>query len=454
MSDRQPMYLSELLRDLPMTSRRYRVLLLVSVVMIFEGYDTMIIPYVMPKLGPLWHLTPVENGFLASYGFIGLLVGAIVLGPIADRFGRRSVMIVGLLWFSVFTGLTMFATGYGSFACFRVLGGLGLGGVMPISASIAAEYAPPQRRGLWVSSVYAGFILGWVLSALLAMFIVPHFGWRGMFFVGLIPVLYAVILAKWLPESLQILLKWDQPDRVRRSLAQLGYAQFSEDRYQFVLDTIEEKHSLAEIGLLFRDRMGVTTVLLWFATFFTLLFMYGYATWLPTLMVKHGHGLVRSYSYSLVVDVAQVLGNLLLGLLMDRFGAKRVTVTYFILLAISVILFGLNSSNVYIYLLSIFVGLFTAVQAGINTILAQVYPTNVRASGIGWNAGIGRLGSIFGPVVVGAFAPLNMSLEGYMLLFGVMALLAMLAVLLTRIRHSVSTAMQTSQASSRDMFPS
>lgn len=435
MDKKKQIDMSSLLRELPMTPRRYSLLLIVSMVMVFEGYDTMIIPYVMPKLGPLWHLTPIENGALASYGFIGLLIGSIVLGPTADRFGRRRVMIFGLIWFSIFTGLAMFANGYGSFAVFRVLGGFGIGGVMPISASIAAEYAPPQRRGFWVSSVYAGFIVGWVLSAVMAMLIIPPFGWRGMFLVGLIPILYAVVLARWLPESLQILVKWGRPDQVRKTLCRLGYLQFANDDFNFHLDELEESHALAQIGLLFKDGMGRTTVLLWVASFFTLLFMYGYATWLPTLMVKNGHGLVRSYSYSLAVDVAQVAGNLIMGTFMDRFGAKRVTIVYFVLLSLSVVLFGVNPTNAYIYVFSILVGLFTAVQAGINTTMAHIYPANVRASGIGWNAGVGRLGSIFGPVVVGGLAAYPMTLEGYMVAFAVMSLLAMLAVALSPIRY-------------------
>ncbi|MCL6637880.1 MAG: MFS transporter, partial [Alicyclobacillus sp.] len=319
---------------------------------------------------------------------------------------------------------------------FRVLSGFGIGGVMPISASIAAEYAPPQRRGVWVSAVYAGFVTGWALAAVVAIFMVPAFGWKGMFLVGLLPVVYSLVMLKYLPESLQILAKKQRFDLIRETLVQLGYTAFQRGQYTFLLDQVEEQHNLANVRLLFQGGLGATTVLLWVGTFFTLLFMFGYASWLPSLMVKSGHGLVRSFSFSLVVDIAQVIGNLLMGVFMDRYGPKRVTILYFLLLAVSVVLFGLGSSNAYIYVFSVLVGLFTAVQAGIKTILAHVYPTNVRATGIGWNAGIGRFGSIFGPVVVGWLVRYNLSLEGYMLAFAVMALLAMVTVVLSRVRIS------------------
>jgi MFS transporter, AAHS family, benzoate transport protein len=429
--------LNSIMEKLPMTRQRYMVLIMVVFVMIFEGYDTMIMPYVMPKLEKLWHLSPLQLGSLASYGAIGLLIGSLFLGPVADRFGRRPIIIFGLIWFSIFTGLTIFSNTYASFAILRVLAGIGMGGVMPIAASLAAEYAPPQRRGFYVSSVYAGLIVGWVLSGLMAILVVPSFGWRIMFTIGLLPILYALLLAKWLPESLQILIKRGDSQKARQVLQQLGYAEYSNKIEHFKLDPIEDNNSLGKLSLLFKGNMGINTVLLWFTTFFTLLFMYGYASWLPTLMVKAGHGLVRSYSYGLVVSIAQVFGNLILGELADRFGAKKITIFYFVFLVISMVFFGMVTSDVYIYLLGILVGLFTAVQAGINTILAKIYPTNVRASGIGLNAGIGRLGSIFGPIVVGWIGSFSLNLEGYMISFAIMAIIAMLTLIPIRINdHS------------------
>jgi MFS transporter, AAHS family, benzoate transport protein len=429
--------LNSMMEKLPMTRQRYMVLIMVVFVMIFEGYDTMIMPYVMPKLEHLWHLSPLQLGSLASYGAIGLLIGSLFLGPVADRFGRRPIMIFGLIWFSVFTGLTILSNSYTSFAILRILAGIGMGGVMPIAASLAAEYAPPQRRGFYVSSVYAGLIVGWVLSGVLAILVVPSFGWRSMFSIGLLPILYALVLARWLPESLQILIKRGDIQKARQVLQRLGYAEYSNSVENLRLEAIEDNNSLAQFSLLFKGNMALTTVLLWFTTFFTLLFMYGYASWLPTLMVKAGHGLVRSYSYGLVVSIAQVAGNLILGELTDRFGAKKITIYYFVFLIISIVLFGMGSSNVYIYFFGVLVGLFTAVQAGINTILAKIYPTNVRASGIGLNAGIGRLGSIFGPIIVGWLGGFSLNLEGYMLSFAIMAILAMLALIPARVHdHS------------------
>lgn len=436
MIERREILLSKILQDVPVTFQRFLVLVLVVLAMIFEGYDIMIMPYVLPQLEHEWHLTPVELGSLASYGSIGLLLGAIILAPAADRIGRRPIIILGFFWFSVFTGFTILSESYASFAIFRILAGIGIGGVMPVAVSIAAEYAPPHRRGLWVSCIYAGYIVGWVLAAAVAIFLIPLYGWKGMFAVGLIPIVYGFVLIRWLPESMQILAKKRKFVEIRQCLNRLGYAQFMDQQYIFKLDQVEEKNSLGKLSLLFGKGMGVTTVLLWFATFFTLLFMFGYATWLPALMVKSGHGLVKSYSFSLVVNMAQVVGNLAMGAMMDKFGPKRITIIFYSLLIISVLLYGMGTSNAYVYLFSMLVGFFTAVQAGINNIMAHVYPMNVRASGIGWNAGVGRLGSILGPIIVGWLAGFHLSLEGFMVSFAFMTLLAMLAVLFSPVRYS------------------
>lgn len=370
-------------RALPHPPSRATVLVLAIVSVVFDGYNLQLMPYIMPKIAVAWHIAPVALGGLVSIAFVGMLVGALGLTPLADRLGRKPTLMLGLFCFCFFNGLGILAHSYTALAVLRFLGGIGIGGVTPIATAYVSEFAPPKRRGLLIGVLFAALVFGFVLAAWAAILLVPRYGWRSLFWVSLACLLFLPVLQRWLPESGEL--------EAARGGAEAPAALAADGS----LHRPAEPH-LGDLRLLFSGGRGVTTGLLWIASFFTLFFMFGFSAWLPSLMIHAGNGLVRSYSYGLVNSFAQSLGNVILGGLIDRFGRKGTTLVFYAGLAVSNLAFGMMASDLGLYIVGTLIGIFTAVQACLNIIASELYPAAVRATGVGWMLGIGRLGAIVG----------------------------------------------------------
>ena len=181
------------------------VLTLAGLTLIFDGYDSQIIAYIMPQILKEWHLSPLKVGSIASYGFVGLMIGAAGFGMIADRIGRKTTLMLALLIFSLFSGLAYFAPNFTIFCLFRFLAGLGMGGAMPLTITLVSEFAPARIRGKAVTAMFGGFTFGWAVAALVAMIFIPLFGWRIVLLMGFLPILFLPVLKWLLPESIRFL---------------------------------------------------------------------------------------------------------------------------------------------------------------------------------------------------------------------------------------------------------
>lgn len=347
-------------------------------VIVFDGYDLIVYGAAIPALlqHKAWAMTPTMAGAIGSYALIGMLIGALVAGAVTDVVGRRKVMIASVAWFSVAMAACALAPNPELFGLFRLLGGLGLGGVMPTAIALTAEYSAPNRRSLNNALMFSGYPVGGVLAAVLALALLPSLGFRAMFWIGALPLVTLVpLLLRYLPESMSYQARQAGPAQTRQ---RVGVAALLTRRHVAPL-------------LLF----GVTS-------FFGLLLVYGLNTWLPQIMKSAGYPLTSSLLFLVMMNVGAVTGSLLAAPIGDRFGMKPVTLVAFAAAAVSIYLLSSPTAAPLMYALVAVAGFGTiGTQILVNAYVAMHFPAEVRATALGWTLGIGRLGAIVGPAFGG-----------------------------------------------------
>jgi len=378
----------------------------------------------------------VQAGALGSYALFGMMFGAFVFGPLADRIGRKKGVAISFVLFSVSTFLSGFATSPGEFGIFRFLAGLGCGGLMPNAVALMNEYAPKRLRSTLVAIMFSGYSLGGVLCAGLGIWMLPNFGWQSMFFAAAVPlVLLPVILWK-LPESVGFLLRAGKQEQARAMLAQVAPQAALGADVQLVQS--DAKGSGAPMLDLFKQERTLGTLMIWVAFFCCLLMVYALGSWLPKLMASAGYSLGSSLSFLLALNFGGVVGAIGGGWLGDRFTLPKVVVSFFAVGTVAIALLGFNSPTPVLYLLIIVAGATTiGTQILLYANTAQFYPLAIRSTGLGWASGVGRSGAIVGPLLGGALMAAALPLKMNFLVFAVPGLVAALAIgiFLLRYRH-------------------
>ncbi|MFC9935193.1 MFS transporter [Glutamicibacter sp. NPDC127525] len=379
------------------------VVVIAAIALIFDGYDLVVFGTIVSTLladpSQLGQLDEAAAGLLGSYALLGVMVGALSTGAIGDYIGRRKAMITGIIWFSVGMGLTALAPDTLWFGILRFLTGMGVGAIVATAGAVVAEFAPKNRRNYYNAIVYSGVPAGGVLASLLAMVLSDVIGWRGLFLIGALPLLFLLPMAWFkLPESPQWLLSRGRVAAAREVAARTGM--------------LLELPSDADAGQLKAERVGfaalatrryaLPTALLGMMSFAGLLLTYGLNTWMPEIMQQAGYGKSHSLLFLLVLNLAAVFGGLLASVAADRVGPKQVVALTFFLAALAMVLLTLKLP------LGLLLSLVTV--AGVGTIGTQVliygfvsnyYHSAARGAGVAWCAGFGRLGGIFGPLLGG-----------------------------------------------------
>jgi AAHS family 4-hydroxybenzoate transporter-like MFS transporter len=372
-------------------------------VLFLDGFDTQAIGYVAPALAKEWGLTKAALGPVFSAGLFGLMIGALVFGPLADRIGRKKIIIFSTLAFGLGTLVTAFIQDVNALLAIRFLTGLGLGGAMPNAVAMTSEFSPHRRRATMVMIMFCGFSIGAALGGLLAAALIPQFGWRSVFVVGgIAPLLLAPILALRLPESVRFLaLTGRAHERVAELLARINPKAAFAPGTPFV---VHEPH-LAGLPVLhlFRDGRTLPTLLLWVVFFMSLLDLYFLSNWLPTVLNDLGASIPVSAVIGSMLQVGGVVGTFALGSVIDRFSFRALALVY-LMAVFAVAAIGQLGHSVVFVTMAIFAAGFCIVggQIAANALAATFYPTSMRATGVGWALGIGRVGSIVGPLVGGA----------------------------------------------------
>ncbi len=416
---------------------------------VVEGYDMVIFGAVVPALLDYepWGLDASTVGTLASVGLFGMLVGASFSGPLTDAIGRRKVLIGTVTIFSASMALCAVAPSPELFGLFRFLGGIALGGVVPAAITVCVEFAPVGRRNFYNGLVQAGFGVGGVLAALLAVFLLTDHGFRLMFWIGAIPLVTVVPLAlAFLPESIDYLNSRERFDEAR-AVARLHGRKWDEASARAAAEG-RSSRSRTTIHTLLSRRHRRVTLLFIAIYFFALLLSYGLNTWLPQIMRTAGYPMGSSLSSLLLLSIGGVVGALLLSRLADRFGARLMGCSAFALAAVSMLVLSLHPSSITlaVALLASGVGAWGG-SAVISGYVADVMPADLRGSMLGIGLGLGRLGAVVGPLMGGWVLASGLPIEWNFYAFMIPAVVAAVLILVVRasIRRGAVPAPPTGQ---------
>ena len=338
-----------------------------------------------------------------SAALAGLALGAFLLGPLADRVGRKRVLVGATFCFGVFTLATAYADDLPELLTCRFLTGLGLGGAMPSFISLASEYVPKARRATVISLLWAGFPLGGVIGGVLGSWIIPAYGWQSIFLVGgVLPILLSVILAMVLPESVSFLVAAGKPaDRIGRTLRRIFPDLF--DRGRNALRTGQGNHAQGHRVRAVQVRSRSGNVLLWVSFFFAFMILVTNSSWSPILLRRVGIAPEQTALALALFNFGSLFGSAAAGLLISRLGVLRVLPPTLALGALAYAMVGWSAPSLDAVMMAegLFGLLLGCASSGLIALSAIYYPVAIRSTGVGWATGIGRLGSVAGPLTVG-----------------------------------------------------
>lgn len=390
----------EALENQPFGALQLRVVLLCALVQAFDGFDLGTIGMAAPSLSKAWGVPPPAFTTAFVMSSVGILVGALLSGPLGDRFGRKPLLIISVGFIGLFSVLSAFAWSIPSITAMRFLTGVGIGGAMPVTVALTSDYSPLKRRGTLIMLMFCGNTLGGFLGGQLVAQILPIFGWQSIFLAGgLPPLLLIPILMVYLPESPRFLIAHRaDTEATQEILRRLNVSA------QVAASKLVDVAKGNPVGQLFTGGLAIPTILLWIAFFANLLNMYLFSYWMPTVLTLSGLTPANAVFYASMFQLGGILSTLLLGPMIDKFGAPRVLACSFASGVVFILAVGLGNLPAP-YVMFPILGAGAAMigsQLGANAMAAGLYPARIRSTGVGWALGIGRLGGIAGPALGGA----------------------------------------------------
>lgn len=387
---------------------RNKLLRVAGVGWMFDAMDVGILSFIIAAIGIEWGLDATEKGWIGSVNSIGMAVGAIVFGILADKIGRKSVFMITLILFSVASGLSAFTTSLGLFLLLRFFIGMGLGGELPVASTLVSESVKAEERGRVVVLLESFWAFGWLLAAVISYFVIPADfwpieGWRVALLITAVPAFYALYIRTKLPDS-----------------------------PQFSANVDAQKTSFAEkLHILWSKQYAKSTIMMWVLWFTVVFSYYGMFLWLPSVMTGKGFDLITSFKYVLIMTLAQLPGYFTAAYFIEKFGRKFVLITYLLGTAFSAYFFGnaetVTTLLIFGMLLSFFnLGAWGALYA----YSPEQYPGSVRATGTGMAAGVGRIGGVLGPLLVGTLLTDGYDYGSIFTIFCLAILVGVLAVAL------------------------
>jgi AAHS family benzoate transporter-like MFS transporter len=414
------------------------VLFWCALIIIFDGYDLAVAGIALPSIMKQMGVEATQAGFMVSSALFGMMFGAIFLGTIADRIGRRWAIVICIVLFSVFTAAAGLTSDPVMFSITRFLAGLGIGGVMPNVVAQMTEYSPRKLRSTMVTLMFSGYAVGGMLAAVLGKGLIESHGWQSVFLAAALPVLLIPFILKSLPESMPFLLKQGRHDELKAIVARLdpGVRPTAEDH--FALPAVD-KAADAPVRLLFQDGRGFSTVMFWVAFFMCLFMVYALSSWLTKLMAGAGFSLGSALTFVLTLNFGAVIGATGGGWLADRFNIKWVLFSMYVLAAVSITLLGVPMPTEALFLV---VGLAGASTIGTQIVTyayaGQFYPMAIRSTGIGFASGVGRSGAILAPIVIGTLVGMALPLQLNFMAIAIPAVIAAVAVAMINQGRSAS----------------
>lgn len=408
------------LERIPLSKFHYSLLAVTGLGWMFDAMDTGIIAFVLPQLAKVWSLDVQQMGLIGSMGLVGMAIGAVLAGTLADRIGRKVMFAATLVIYSVATGLCGLAWSYESLLFFRFMVGFGLGGQLPVAVTLVTEYSPPKERGRMIVFLESFWALGWLAAAVISYIIIPRYGWKIAFFIGSLPALYVFKIWQDVPESVRYLLSKNKYEKAELIVAQMekqAGLTLSETKpiENYQPQKVQDKLSLFE---LFSTEFLSRTIMLWLLWFGLVYSYYGIFTWLPSLMVKQGYDMLKTFEYVLVMTLAQLPGYFAAAYLVDKIGRKKTMASFLALSALAAYFFGQGGSALTVMFWGSMMSFFNLGAWGvIYTYTPELYPTRIRALGSGWAAACGRVGGVLAPSAVGYFLSLGSTFQDIFTMF-------------------------------------
>lgn len=419
------------LEELPVGSFHYKLLVVTGLGWLFDSMDTGLISFVLPILAKEWGLSPEQVGWIGSVGLIGMALGAVLAGTIADRFGRKNVFAATVILYSISTGLCAVAWSYESLLVFRFLVGFGLGGELPVAATLMSEYAPSHLRGRFIVLLESFWGVGWLVAALISYLLIPQFGWQVAFIIGALPALYVFLIRLHMPESIRYLISKGKIDEARQIILSLE-KEIGVPRRPFDKDFEEEATPIFKLNVftLWTKAFRVRTLMLWLAWFGIVFSYYGIFMWLPSIVFSQGFEVVKTFEYVLIMTLAQLPGYFAAAWLVDVIG-RRYTLSIFLMMSgVCAYFFGNAATASELLRWGAAMSFFNLGAWGvIYTYTPELYPTAIRALGSGWAAGFGRIGGMLAPMLVGVLLVHGAQINSIFIMFASVFVIISLIVL-------------------------
>lgn len=404
----QSLSVQKALDDAPLSRFQWKVILLCFLIVATDGLDTAAIGFIAPAIVEDWGLSKPQLTPLFISGLIGLTIGAIIFGPLADRLGRKKILIFSVFFFGLMSLLSAFSPNLETLVTLRFLTGIGLGGAMPTAITMTSEFLPGRRRSALVTLMFCGFTLGSALGGVLTAQLLHLVNWHGILVLGgVLPLILVIVLAFAMDESPRYRVISNEPaEKITAFMEKVTGRKYANT--VFVLD--EVKTGKSAVTALFQPGLVMVTAVLWLAFFMSFLIIYLFSSWVPTLLGSIGVDLAKASWITAAFQIGGTVGAVYLGSLMDKRNPYKVLITSYILGAAFIALIGFSTNNIPLLVLGIFgagVGV-SGSQVGFNALSAILYPTECRATGVSWANAAGRCGAIFG-----AFAGGTMISWGY-----------------------------------------
>lgn len=383
----------------PLSRYQWRVVLLCFLIVFLDGLDTAAMGFIAPALSQEWGIDRASLGPVMSAALIGMVFGALGSGPLADRFGRKGVLVGAVLVFGGFSLASAYATNVNQLLVLRFLTGLGLGAGMPNATTLLSEYTPERLKSLLVTSMFCGFNLGMAGGGFISAKMIPAYGWHSLLVIGgVLPLLLALVLMVWLPESARFLVVRNRgTDKVRKTLSPIA-PQVVAEAGSF---SVPEQKAVAArnvFAVIFSGTYGLGTVLLWLTYFMGLVIVYLLTSWLPTLMRDSGASMEQAAFIGALFQFGGVLSAVGVGWAMDRFNPHKVIGIFYLLAGVFAYAVGQSLGNITVLATLVLVAgmCVNGAQSAMPSLAARFYPTQGRATGVSWMLGIGRFGAILG----------------------------------------------------------
>ncbi|MHA3105297.1 MFS transporter [Acinetobacter sp. ANC 3791] len=390
-----------LINDSPLSAYQWMIAAICFFIVFLDGIDTAAMGFIAPALAQDWGLDRSQLGPVMSAALGGMIIGALVSGPTADRFGRKAVLSFSMLIFGGFTIGCAYANNLDTLVILRFLTGIGLGAAMPNATTLFSEYCPTRIRSLLVTCMFCGYNLGMAIGGFLSSWMIPNFGWHSLFlFGGWSPMILTFFVVGFLPESYRFLIvRGGNNEKVRKILSRIAPTQVqSVTEFHVPEEKSAGQKKQNVFSMLFSPTYIKGTLLLWFTYFMGLVMIYLLTSWLPTLMRETGASMERAAFIGGLFQFGGVLSALFIGWAMDRFNPNRIIAGFYLAAGVFAFTVGQSlSSPILLAVLVLCAGVaINGAQSSMPALSARFYPTQCRATGVAWMSGIGRFGAVFG----------------------------------------------------------